>query len=217
MRALQIFAVCIKLDLNCLLPNIERNYKLSMSTFFFGNAVIYKKLSAEPSVKAVERYKDMIEEKERLMSFSGYSEDEKKGRKMRLKDRLKCKICKFGSPKYWQMVLNDIPLLMAIPCAYFLDLIDQITMIVALFMTLSDFISMVTYLLHDDELSIESEKIFDETESRMQKNRELLEGLEIHSDDDHLHISISLERPEDKEDNVENQPQHGFTDEVDTN
>ena len=56
-RALQIFAVAIKLDPNCLLPNIERNYKLSMSTFFFGNAVIYKKLSAEPSVQSRERYK----------------------------------------------------------------------------------------------------------------------------------------------------------------
>ena len=123
-RALQIFAVAIKRDVKCLLPNIERNFKLSMSTFFFGNAVIYKKLSAAPSVRAHERYKEMIEEKERLMSFSGYAEDEGKGRKVSLKDRLKCKICKFGSPKYWQMVLNDIPLLMAIPCAYLLGLVD---------------------------------------------------------------------------------------------
>ena len=61
------------------------------------------------------------------------------------------------------MVLNDIPLLMAIPCAYFLGLVDQITMVVALFMTLSDFISMVTYLLHDDELSIESDRIYLQT------------------------------------------------------
>ena len=119
-----MFAACIKLDVNCLMPTIERNYKLSMSTFFFGNAVIYKKLSAESSVRAHERYKDMIEEKQRLMSFSGYAEDDKKGKKQRLKDKLKCKICKFGSPKYWQMVLNDIPLLMAIPCAYFLGLVD---------------------------------------------------------------------------------------------
>ena len=123
-RALQIFAVAIKLDLNCLLPNIERNYKLSMSTFFFGNAVIYKKLSAEPSVKAIERYEEMVDEKEQLMNFTEFTDDENKGRKIRLKDIFKCKICKFGSPKYWQMVLNDIPLLMAIPCAFFLGLID---------------------------------------------------------------------------------------------
>ena len=45
-------------------------------------------------------------------------------------------------------------------------------MIVSLFMTLSDFISMVTYLLHDDELSIESEKIFMEAEKRLSENRE---------------------------------------------
>ena len=72
-----------------------------MSTFFFGNAVIYKKLSAEASVQAITRYKDVIEENERLMSFSGDVDDQTRGRKTRLKDKLKCKICKFGSPKYW--------------------------------------------------------------------------------------------------------------------
>ena len=96
-----MWLVAMKLDGCALLPHIERNYKLSMSTFFFGNAVIYKKLSVEPSVKARLRYKEMVEEKERLMSFSGYAEDENKGKKTKLKDRLKCKICKFGSPKYW--------------------------------------------------------------------------------------------------------------------
>ena len=40
-------------------------------------------------------------------------------------------------------------------------------MIVALFMTLSDFVSMVTYLMHDDELSIESENIYKATETRI--------------------------------------------------
>ena len=90
----------------------------------------------------------------------------------------------FGSPKYWQMVLNDIPLLMAIPCAYFLGLVDQITMVVALFMTLSDFVSMVTYLLHDDELSIESDKIYAEAGQRLAENEERLDGLQINSDDE---------------------------------
>ena len=132
------------------------------------------------------------------MSFSGYAEDENKGRKLRLKDRLKCKICKFGSPKYWQMVLNDIPLLMAIPCAYLLGLVDQTTMIVALFMTLSDFISMVTYLLHDDELSIESDKIYQETERRIQENHSVLKELEINSDDEHLQENNSLERQDEQ-------------------
>ena len=102
----------------------------------------------------------MVEEKERLMSFSGYAEDENKGKKIKLKDKLKCKICKFGSPKYWQMVLNDIPLLIAIPGAYFLGLIDQVTMCVALFMTGSDFISMITYLLHEDDLSVDAAAIY---------------------------------------------------------
>ena len=216
-RALQIFAACIKLDLNCLLPNIERNHKLSMSTFFFGNAVIYKKLSAEPSAKSNARYKEMVEEKERLMSFSGYAEDENRGRKSRLKDRLKCKICKFGSPKYWQMVLNDIPLLMAIPCAYFLGLVDQITMVVALFMTLSDFVSMVTYLLHDDELSIESEKIFTETEKRLAENEEGLDGLQINSDDEVVDGRVVRPRKRQPLDDCQDEnPLHSFDDDMET-
>ena len=176
----------MKLDVCCLLPHIERNYKLSMSTFFFGNAVIYKKLSVEPSAKARLRYKEMVEEKERMMSFSGYAEDENKGKKTKIKDKLKCKICKFGSPKYWQLVLNDIPLLISIPGAYFLNLIDQITMCVALFMTLSDFISMITYLMHDDDLSVDSTKIYALAELRLSQNESNLERLDINSDDDYL-------------------------------
>ena len=159
-----------------------------MSTFFFGNAVIYKKLSAEPSVQSRSRYEEMVEEKERLMSFTGLDDDETKGRRFRLKDMFKCKICKFGSPKYWQMVLNDFPLLMAIPCAYFLGLVDQITMVVSLFMTLSDFISMVTYLLHDDQLSIECDKIYSETRLRRAKNKEELDKLQINSDDEWVEV-----------------------------
>ena len=145
----------MKLDNSDLLPRIERNYKLSMSTFFFGNAVIYKKLSANPSTKAKLAYKEIVDEKERMMSFSGFDQDDGK-KKTKCTSKLKCKICKFGSPKYWQLIMNDIPLLIAIPVAFYLRLIDQVTMLVALFMTLSDFISMITYLLHDDDLSVDS-------------------------------------------------------------
>lgn len=71
-------------------------------------------------------------------------------------------------------------------------------MIVALFMTLSDFISMVTYLLHDDELSIESDKIYQETERRIQENHSVLKELEINSDDEHLQENNSLERQDEQ-------------------
>ena len=71
-------------------------------------------------------------------------------------------------------------------------------MIVALFMTLSDFISMVTYLLHDDELSIESDKIYQETERRIQENHSVLKELEINSDDEHPQENNSLERQDDQ-------------------
>ena len=101
------------------------------------------------------------------MSFSSFEEgDSKGGKKVKCKDKLKCKICKFGSPKYWQLVMNDIPLLIAIPVAYYLKLIDQVTMIIAMFMTLSDFISMITYLLHDDDLSVDSKYIYEQVAKR---------------------------------------------------
>ena len=65
-------------------------------------------------------------------------------------------------------------------------------------MTLSDFISMVTYLLHDDELSIESDKIYQETERRIQENHSVLNELEINSDDEHLQDNNSLERQDEQ-------------------
>ena len=65
-------------------------------------------------------------------------------------------------------------------------------------MTLSDFISMVTYLLHDDELSIESDKIYQETERRIQENHSVLKELEINSDDEHLQDNNSLERQDEQ-------------------
>ena len=74
-------------------------------------------------------------------------------------------------------------------------------------MTLSDFISMVTYLLHDDELSIESEKIYHETERRIRENRTILKELEINSDDEQLHESNSLEKQDEPlQDNPVSQP-----------
>ena len=119
------------------------------------------------------------------MSFSGYAEDEIK-KKVKLKDKLKCKICKFGSPKYWQLVLNDLPLLIAIQVAYFLNLIDKTTMLVALFYTISDSISMIIYLLHDDELSVNAKDIYQRVDLRIAQNQSYLTRLEINSDDDHL-------------------------------
>ena len=43
---------------------------------------------------------------------------------------------------------------------------------------------MVTYLLHDDELSIESDRIFAEAERRLTRNSEAISELQINSDDE---------------------------------
>ena len=63
-RSIQLYLVSHKLDYNCLLPCIERNYKLSMSTYFLGLAVIYKKLSAQPSEMSIDAYNAYTREKE---------------------------------------------------------------------------------------------------------------------------------------------------------
>jgi len=122
-RAIHLYLSSHKLDYNRLLPQIERNYQLSMSTYFLGLAVIYKKLSTKPSESAYGAYDAYVEERTRMMRFSGFGDENLKKRQkcaecwQRLKERLTCKMCRWGSPKFWQLIQNDIPLLMAIPVA----------------------------------------------------------------------------------------------------
>ena len=159
-RAVHLYLSSHKLDYNRLLPQIERNYMLSMSTYFLGLAVIYKKLSMKPSESSYNAYDAYVEERTKMMRFSGFGDENQKKRQrctecwQKFKERLTCKICRWGSPKFWQLVQNDIPLLMAIPVAQWFDLIDPYTASAAWAVTLIDLISMLTYLNHDDELSI---------------------------------------------------------------
>ena len=44
-----MFLASFKRDLNCLLPKLERNYEMSLSTNYLAAAAIYKKLSVEPT------------------------------------------------------------------------------------------------------------------------------------------------------------------------
>ena len=122
-RAIQLYLVSHKLDHRRLLPQIERNYQLSMSTYFLGLAVIYKKVSAKPSEGSFRAYHSYIEERNKMMRFSGFGDQNKKRSPkcevcwLKFKSKLTCKICRLGSPKFWQLIQNDIPLLMAIPVA----------------------------------------------------------------------------------------------------
>ena len=55
-----MFLAAFKRDLNCLLPTLERNYEMALSTNCLACAAIYKKLSVEPTTQSRQTYKDMI-------------------------------------------------------------------------------------------------------------------------------------------------------------
>lgn len=63
--------------------------------------------------------------------------------------------------------MNDIPLLICVPVAYFFGLLDPLNAIVGVFLTLFDLIFMLFYLSYDEEFSIDAEKIFAITENRI--------------------------------------------------
>ena len=77
------------------------------------------------------------------------------------------------------MIHNDIPLLMAIPVAWVFELIDPFTAIFALLMTIVDFISMLTYLNHDDELSIDAIEVYALVQKRRKTNAESVRALKL--------------------------------------
>lgn len=179
-----MFLAAMKLDWNCILPRVDRNYKLSVSTFYFGCAVIYKKLAAEPSVDSREAYKQTMLEKKQMMSLTGVDDDhgtKKKKKKSSILD--KCVICKFGSPKYWQLMLNDIPLLTSIPVAYMYSAADFNAIVLTLTMSVIDTIFMLTYLWHTDELSLDAEEVYKKVTTRNEEKEEAVAKIEDPSDE----------------------------------
>ena len=78
---------------------------------------------------------------------------------------------------------------MAIPVAQWFDLIDVYTASVAWIVTLIDLISMLTYLNHDDELSIQATNVYELVRQRKSDN----------SDDiRHLNIDIASDGEDDR-------------------
>ena len=61
-RAVHMFLAALKLDLSCLLPKLERNSEISLSTNYLACAAIYKKLAVEPTPHSRQKYKDMVAE-----------------------------------------------------------------------------------------------------------------------------------------------------------
>ena len=152
---------------------IQRNFRICMSTNYLALGSIYEKVSTDISHVAFKQAKALDSERNRLMSFSGFAdEDDKKNGGKRVWLTFKC--CRWGSPKFYQLIMNDIPLLFCLPFAYLFGLLDNVNAAVGLAMTLLDLFAMLVYLNYDDELSIESDEIYSETLVRKEERAEAL-------------------------------------------
>ena len=69
----------MKADKNCLMPRVKQNYKICMSTNYLAAATLYNKVSVEATERAIEQSKEMDAERESLMSFSGFADEDQKG------------------------------------------------------------------------------------------------------------------------------------------
>ena len=74
-RAFQIWMVSTKSDKNCLLPRIQQNFKICMSTNYLAAATIYKKVCVEASEDAILQSENLEAERLALMSFSGFADE----------------------------------------------------------------------------------------------------------------------------------------------
>ena len=108
------------------------------------------------------------------MSFSFADDDGKNSKKnanVKAKLAKSCKCCRWTSPKFYQLIMNDIPLIFCLPFAYFFGLMDTVNAAVGVALTLLDLIFMLFYLGYDEELSIESKRVYDMSRTRL-NNRE---------------------------------------------
>jgi len=105
------------------------------------------------------------------MSFSGFADEDQKGgaSKEQVKANLakKCKCCRWGSPKFYQLIMNDIPLIPCLAFAYIFGLFDLVNSAVGIFLTLLDLCFMIFYLSYDDELSIDAKSVYEMADKRM--------------------------------------------------
>ena len=95
------------------------------------------------------------------MSFSGYADEDGGKNKGNVKAKLanKCKCCRWTSPKFYQLIMNDIPLIFCYPFAYFFGLMDTLNAAVGFILAFVDLCFMLFYLNYDDELSIDAEGV----------------------------------------------------------
>jgi len=87
----------------------------------------------------------MAEEKEALMSYTGLEEEAERGNS---RGKYGAKFCQWGNPKFWQLLMSDLPLFFCTPAAAVMGLIDYQLLAVTMLITSIDIINMLTYLMH---------------------------------------------------------------------
>ena len=212
LRVIQIWLSSIKKDQNNLLPKVKQNFNICMSTNYLAAATLYKKVCVEASDAAIEQTDSLMAERSRLMSFS-FADDDVKSSKKKVNVKAKlaksCKCCRWTSPKFYQLIMNDIPLIFCLPFAYIFGLMDTVNAAVGMVMILLDLVFMLFYLGYDEELSIDGKRVHEMTQTRL-NNREH-ENNRLHADDFSIH-EVSLEErpgssPRDQDENL-NLPDH---------
>jgi len=112
------------------------------------------------------------------MSFSGFA-DEDISSKANVKAKLakRCKCCRWSSPKFYQLIMNDIPLIVCYPFAYIFGLMDNVNMAVGILLAFLDLCFMLFYLSYDEELSIDAQSIYNLAEKRIREKQFVIEKL----------------------------------------
>ena len=84
---------------------MKQNFRICISTNYLAAATIYDKVSVEASERADEQAKAIDEERERLMKFSGFADEDNKQASMKEQTKAKlankCKCCRWTSPKFY--------------------------------------------------------------------------------------------------------------------
>lgn len=151
-----------------LLPNTGRAYRLSYAAGYFANAIVYKRILIDPTNLSIQRSKELAAEKQALMSFSGL-ETEHDAKKKRMSS-VKSTFCQWGNPKFWQLIMSDIPLLICCPVAAIKQLVDFNLLIIIIIITVLDMLIMMTYLAHTEQLSINSDEVYAAIDERAKQN-----------------------------------------------
>lgn len=190
-----------------------------MSTNYLALSTLYQKVNVEANEAAYRQTQALEAERNSLMAFSFADEDSGKKKKKKssaeMKSKIeKCKCVRWTSPKFYQMIMNDIPLIFCQPFAYIFGLMDEVNAMAGFGLTLLDLIFMLIYLSYDEELSIDSKQVYDMSQKRLvakQADLAVLFGEQFSLndiDDDQDGLVIDKDQDGDQNENLDTENQN---------